>query len=242
MMQQLLWQSFSGAPLTLNQIKQAIYALYLTNKFGIKLKGDHTPDDMTRIRLEYAETLLSRLNISVEVEGIEKVNQGGQYLIVSNHRSIIDPLIVEIALKHKGINSLWIAKKELYNSFFFGMFTRNAGTVLLDRESSTMSSFFTDIKNKVSKGYSISVFAEGTRNKSDETLTEFKEGAQIIAMKNRLPILPVFIKTNANEVLGESVKNNTKDLKIIINIGDMIDYKDRSKTLQDSYKSRFNLL
>jgi 1-acyl-sn-glycerol-3-phosphate acyltransferase len=228
--------------LTLNQIKQAIYALYLTNKFGIKLKGDHTSDDMTRIRLEYAETLLSRLNISVEVEGIEKVNQGGQYLIVSNHRSIIDPLIVEIALKHKGINSLWIAKKELYNSFFFGMFTRNAGTVLLDRESSTMSSFFTDIKNKVSKGYSISVFAEGTRNKSDETLTEFKEGAQIIAMKNRLPILPVFIKTNANEVLGESVKNNTKDLKIIINIGDMIDYKDRSKTLQDSYKSRFNLL
>ena len=228
--------------MTLNQIKKAVYALYLTNKFGLKLRGERSADETTQFRLEYAETLLSRLNISVDVEGVEKVVKGGQYLIVSNHRSIIDPLIVEIALKHKGINSLWIAKKELYNSFFFGMFTRNAGTVLLDRESRKMSSFFTDIKNKVGNDYSISVFAEGTRNKSDQTLTEFKEGSQIIAMKNRLPILPVFIKTNANKVLGESLRNNTKDLTIRISIGDVIDYKDRSKTLQDLYKSRFNLL
>jgi 1-acyl-sn-glycerol-3-phosphate acyltransferase len=227
--------------LTLNQIKQALYALYLTNKFGLKLRGQHTADEMTKFRLEYAEILLSRLNIAVSVEGLEKVEQNGQYLIVSNHRSIIDPLIVEIALKHKGINSLWIAKKELYNSFFFGMFTRNAGTVLLDRESRQMSSFFKDIKMNITNGYSISVFAEGTRNKSEETLTEFKEGSQIIAMKNRLPILPVFIKTNANETLKESLTNKTKDLKVTIQIGDLIDYKDRSKTLQELYKSRFHI-
>lgn len=227
--------------MTLNLIKKALYALYLTNKFGHKLRREHTAEEMTKFRLEYAETLLSRLNISVEVEGVEKVDQGGQYLIVSNHRSIIDPLVVEIALKNKGINSLWIAKKELYNSFFFGMFTRNAGTVLLDRESKQMSSFFKDIKMNVATGYSISVFPEGTRNKGDETLAEFKEGSQIIAMKNRLPILPVFIKTNANEVLMESLKNNTKDLRVSIEIGEVIDYKDRSKTLKDLYKSRFNI-
>ena len=195
--------------MALNQIKQAIYALYLTNKFGIKLRGESRADEMTKLRLEYAETLLSRLNISIDVEGAEKLNQGGQYLIVSNHRSIIDPLIVEIALKGKGINSLWVAKKELYNSFFFGTFTRNAGTVLLDRESKQMSTFFTEVKQIVKKGYSICVFAEGTRNKSTETLTEFKEGSQIIAMKNRLPLLPIFIKSNANEVFQETFLNST---------------------------------
>lgn len=227
--------------MTLNQIKQALYALYLTNKFGLRLRKEHTASEMTKHRLEYAEILLARLNINIEVEGAEKLTQGGQYLIVSNHRSIIDPLVVEIALKDKGINSLWIAKKELYNSFFFGMFTRNAGTVLLDRESRQMSAFFTDIKCNVSNGYSISVFAEGTRNKSDQTLAEFKEGSQIIAMKNRLPILPIFIKTNANEVLQDSLKNMSKDLKICVVIGDEIGYKDRSQTLQELYKSRFNI-
>ena len=227
--------------MSLNLIKHALYALYLTNKFGLKLRKPHTAEEMTTLRLEYAETLLSRLNIDVEVEGAEKIEQGTQYLIVSNHRSIIDPLIVELALKGKGINGLWIAKKELYNSFFFGMFTRNAGTILLDRESKQMGAFFKDIKASVAEGYSISVFPEGTRNKTDQPLAEFKEGSQMIAMKNRLPMLPVFIKTNANATLMDALKNSSKDLKVVIEVGDVIDYKDRSKTLVESYKERFNI-
>jgi 1-acyl-sn-glycerol-3-phosphate acyltransferase len=227
--------------LSLNQIKIALYSLFLTNKFGLKLRKVSDAVEVNKLRLEYAETLLSRLNISVEVEGAEKIEQGGQYLVISNHRSIIDPLIVEMALKNKGINSLWIAKKELYNSFFFGTFTRNAGTILLDRGSKQMSSFFKDIKTNIAQGYSICVFPEGTRSKGDATLSEFKEGSQIIAMKNRLQILPVFIKTNSNAVLMEAIKKNTKDLKVTIEIGDLIDYKDRSRTLEESYKQRFNL-
>ena len=227
--------------MTLHRIKTALYALYLTNKFGFKLRGEHSANNVTKLRLEYAETLLSHLKITINVEGADKINKGGTYLIVSNHRSIIDPLIVEIALKNSDINGLWIAKKELYNSFFFGMFTRNAGTVLLDREAKTMTGFFTDIKKRVNDGYSICVFAEGTRNKTTQTLAEFKEGAQIIAIKNRLPILPVYIKTNANEALESSLKNTHEDLSASIIIGDVIDYKDRSDTLQGLYKSRFNL-
>jgi 1-acyl-sn-glycerol-3-phosphate acyltransferase len=85
----------------------------------------NTPVEVTRLRLEYSEVLLSKLNIDVEVIGREKIEQGSQYLIVSNHRSIIDPLVIEIALKDKDVHGLWIAKKELFNSFFFGTFTRS---------------------------------------------------------------------------------------------------------------------
>ena len=85
--------------MSLNQIKISFYALFLTNKFGLKLRKIKDATEVTRCRLEYAETLLSRLHISVEVEGAEKIEAGGQYLIISNHRSIIDPLIIEMALK-----------------------------------------------------------------------------------------------------------------------------------------------
>ena len=227
--------------MTLHRIKTALYALYLTNKFGFKLRGEHSANEVTKLRLEYAETLLSHLKITINVEGADKIIKGQPYLIVSNHRSIIDPLIVEIALKGTEINGLWIAKKELYNSFFFGMFTRNAGTVLLDREAKTMNGFFTEIKKRVKSGYSICVFAEGTRNQTAETLAEFKEGAQIIAMKNRLPILPVYIQTNANQALESSLQNTDEELTASIIVGDVIDYKDRSDTLQALYKSRFDL-
>jgi 1-acyl-sn-glycerol-3-phosphate acyltransferase len=236
------WRNlFWEVSLTLNQIKSAIYALFLTNQYGLKLGKVSDPTEITRLRLEYAEVLLSKLNISVEVEGAEKIDQGGQYLILSNHRSVIDPLVIEIALKNKGVHSLWIAKKELYNSVFFGSFTRNAGSIVLDRDAKQMGSFFKDIKVRVGQGYSINVFPEGSRNKSEATLSEFKKGSEVIAMKNRLQILPVFIKDNANTVLMEAIKYNTKDLKVTIEIGDLISYKDRSRTLEESYRDRFNI-
>ena len=192
-------------------------------------------------RLEYSEHLLSKLNISVEVVGKDKIEQGGQYLIASNHRSIIDPLVVEIALKGKDINSVWIAKKELFNSFFFGTFTRSARSILLDRDAKQMGSFFKDVKENVKQGYSINVFPEGSRNQESTPLAEFKKGSEVIAMKNKLPILPVYIRTNTHAVLMESIRNNTKGLEVTIEVGDLIDYKDRSSTLEESYRRRFNL-
>ena len=227
--------------MTLQQLKIALYSLYLTNKFGFKLKVLDNAAEMIKLRLEYAEILLARLNIAIEVKDADKIEQDGQYLIISNHRSIIDPLVIEVALKNKGVHGLWIAKKELYNSFFFGLFTRNAGTILLDRGSRQMSGFFKDVKESVKQGQTICIFPEGGRNKTDTLLNSFKEGAQIIAMKNRLPILPIFIETNANLVLKEAMRNNPKDLKISVKIGDVIDYKDRSKTLEKSYIEKFDL-
>jgi 1-acyl-sn-glycerol-3-phosphate acyltransferase len=213
----------------------------LTNKYGFKLKKAKSSKEKKEIRFDYSYTLLSKLNISIEVLNKEKLPKDENYLLISNHRSIIDPLIIEIALKDSPIHGFWVSKKELFNSFFFGTFTRNADTILLDRESSNMSSFFGDIKEVVKNGHSIFIFPEGTRNKTDEPISTFKEGAKLMALKNRIDILPVFIRTNANQILKEAIEKRTKNLKIQIEIGDIIDYKDKTP-LEDSYKKQFNLL
>ncbi|XPV68693.1 MAG: lysophospholipid acyltransferase family protein [Halarcobacter sp.] len=220
------------------QISIAIYATYLTNKYGFKLKKVKNPQEVFDLRLEYAKLLLKKLNISVDITNKEKLPQDGQYLLVSNHRSIIDPLIIELALENSKINGFWVAKKELYNSFFFGTFTKNAGTVLLDRDASNMAPFFKNTKEVVKQGDSLYIFPEGTRNKDNTALSAFKEGSRLIALKNRLPILPVYIKSNANEVLEDAIKNRTKGLKIEIEIGDIIDYKDKT-SLEENYKKQF---
>ena len=224
--------------MTFKQISMALYATYLTNKFGMKLKKARTSKERIQLRYEYSQTLLSKLNIEIEVLNKEKLPLDGQYLLVSNHRSIIDPLVVEMALKDTNINGFWVAKKELYKSFFFGTFTRNAGSILLDRESSNMAAFFKDTKAIVKEGHSIYIFPEGTRNKENTPLSSFKEGSRIIALKNRLPILPVYIKSNANDILKDAIVNRTKGLKIEIEIGDIIDYKDKT-SLEENYRKQF---
>lgn len=224
--------------MTFKQISMALYATYLTNKFGMKLKKARTSKERIQLRYEYSQTLLLKLNIEIEVLNKEKLPLDGQYLLVSNHRSIIDPLVVEMALKDTNINGFWVAKKELYKSFFFGTFTRNAGSILLDRESSNMAAFFKDTKAIVKEGHSIYIFPEGTRNKENTPLSSFKEGSRIIALKNRLPILPVYIKSNANDILKDAIVNRTKGLTIEIEIGDIIDYKDKT-SLEKNYRKQF---
>jgi len=226
--------------MNLNKIKLAIYALLLTNKFGFKLKNIPLPLDKKDVRLGYAQTLLAKLKIAVTVKNKEKLPTDGQFLLLSNHRGIIDPLIVELALKDTNIFGLWISKKELYKSPFFGMFVRNAGAILLDREKSQMSGFFSDIKSKVKKGSSIFIFPEGTRNKSEKPLIEFKEGFRIIALKNRLPILPVYIRTHTDEVLGTSLNEKDTYQTVTIEIGDMIDYREK-QCIENLYKDMFGI-
>ena len=226
--------------MTLKQISMAIYSLYLTNKFGFMIKKEKDQKKKLDLRTLYAITLMKKLNITVEVINKEKLPEDGKYLLLSNHKSILDPIVVEMALKDTKIRGFWIAKKELYNSFFFGTFTRNAGTVLLDREAPSMIPFFKKTKEVVNSGLSIFIFPEGTRNKTDSSLSEFKEGARVIALKNRLPILPLYIRTNVNEVLKDAINNRTKNLIIKIEVGDIIEYKDKTP-LEENYRTIFNL-
>jgi 1-acyl-sn-glycerol-3-phosphate acyltransferase len=217
----------------------AIYSLLLTNFFGIKLKKVVEPLRKKSMRVDYAERLLKKLKISIDVKNQEKIPKDGRYLLLSNHRGIIDPLVVEIALKDSNIFGLWIAKKELYNSPFFGLFVRNSGAILIDREKSQMGSFFSEIKKELKESStSIFIFPEGTRNRGEDKLLVFKEGARLIALKNRLPILPVYIKTHTDKALGSSLNNKNIEQSIRIEIGDLIDYRKKGN-LERLYRETF---
>jgi 1-acyl-sn-glycerol-3-phosphate acyltransferase len=226
--------------MTVNAVKQGIYGLYLTNCFGFRLKYISNILEKKALRLKYAEAQLDALNIKVKVLNKKKIPEDGQYLVICNHRGIIDPPVLEVALKETKIFGVWVSKKELYNSPFFGLFVRNAGSILLDREKSQMSGFFADTKEAVKEGSSIFIFPEGTRNKGKDSLIEFKEGFRIIALKNKIPILPVYISTHTNQVLGNALENKSLKQTIEIEFGDLIDYKER-EDIQEIYKKMFEI-
>lgn len=223
-----------------NQINYLFHGLFLTKKYGIKLKKISDPLEKKRVRLEYSQKILSKLNVKINVDNPELLPQNGQYILISNHRSIIDPLVIDVALQHSKIFGVWIAKKELYNSFFFGNAVRNGGAIRLDREENEISTFFSDIKDWVTLGSSICIFPEGTRNKTQKKLLKFKNGFRIIALKNRIPILPLYIKTNTEEVLKKGLKDSSRQQEITIVIGKIIDYTEKND-LEITYRSMFDL-
>ncbi|QFR50089.1 1-acyl-sn-glycerol-3-phosphate acyltransferase [Sulfurimonas lithotrophica] len=227
--------------MTFNQLKIALYATYLTNIYGYKLKQASSSKEKKKIRTEYSKRLLKKLNIEIKVINEEKIPKEGQYLLISNHRTIIDPTIIEVATQNREIFGHWISKKELYDSFFFGLFVKNAGTILLDRESSQMSGFFKDIRKVVKSGDSVYIFPEGTRNQSDEPLGEFKGGAEKIAKMNKIDMLPVFIKNRADKILSDAIKDSSVHRVIEVEFGDLIGYKDTQTSYEDAYKRIFGI-
>ena len=225
--------------MNLQQIKIWIYAFFLTNIYGIKLQKIIKSLEKKIIRLQYSRQLLEKLHIDIHVQNIERLPSNGPFLLIVNHRSIIDPLIIDILLQNKNIFGLWVAKKELYDSLLFGNAVRNGGCIRVSREKTDMSQFFSDIKKGVTNGDSICIFPEGTRNKTEKELLTFKEGVRIISLKFKLPILPVYIETNTDKVLDIATKTDKKS-NIRVNVGNLIDYRNK-ENIETLYREMFNI-
>lgn len=219
-----------------NKMVMIVYVLFLANLSGRKLRKTASHTQKKKIRLEFSEKLFSKLGIEVKVKNTHNLPKDGQFLLVANHRSMIDPLVVEIALKESNIFGLWISKKELNNIPFLRTFFKYAGTISLDRESKSVTDSFKAIKANIRNGDSIFIFPEGTRNKEETQLSTFKKGTQMIALKNRIPILPVYIRTNADKALVSALKGNLETIEI--EIGELIDCKTRLG-VEEVYRSRF---
>lgn len=227
--------------MTLNKIKYLIYGVYLTLIYASKLKKVHTFEEKKIIRLSYAKLFFSKLNIRITIENKDNIPLAGQYLIFSNHRSILDPLALDIVFQKSTIFGLWIAKKELYDSWLFGKAAEHGGCIRLDRDKKNTKIFFSDISKGLDGGASICIFPEGTRNKGDKALLPFKKGLGIIALKNNLPLLPIYIKSHASNVLEEALRDNANEKEIVIVIGETVPANDRND-LEITYKKMFDLL
>lgn len=225
--------------LLLVKIKKTLYSFYLIFAYSLKLRNVVKPQQRQAIRCSFSKDILKSLGVNVVVENIEKVPKSGQYIVVSNHRSTIDPPIVDVALDCSSAYGLWIVKKSLYDSLMFGRAVKYGGCIPVNRENVGIQ-FFKDVKKSLKDGNSIFMFPEGTRNTSESALLEFKNGFAPIAKKNKVNILPVYIKTRSEEVLSHSLSGfNTQD-EVVVQIGDVIDYSE-ADNLEERYREIFQI-
>ena len=108
-------------------------------------------------------------------------------VLISNHLSWID--IVYMIVRVPGFKR-YLSKKENSGSKLQHAFLRSVGVIFVDREKPELSSMrecLTALKN----GESLSVFPEGTRNKTGRELQPFHSGAAMFALKGKVPVIPV---------------------------------------------------
>jgi 1-acyl-sn-glycerol-3-phosphate acyltransferase len=125
----------------------------------------------------------------ISVEGREKARRNTPYIIISNHQSILDILIMN-CLRYR---FKWISKIENYKLPVFGWYMRMADYIAVDRGNKESKAVMMEKSAEcLKKGISIMIFPEGTRSPDGE-IAPFKLGAFQLALMTDKSILPVII-------------------------------------------------
>jgi 1-acyl-sn-glycerol-3-phosphate acyltransferase len=128
-------------------------------------------------------------SLKVSIQGKEKIKSGKPYVIVSNHQSMIDIII----LFRISYFLLWVSKKENFHVPVLGQVMWLNGYVYLDRNNPrTFQKMYENCANILKRNMPLMVFPEGTRSK-DGNLGRFKDGAFKMAIDNKVSIIPVVL-------------------------------------------------
>lgn len=139
-----------------------------------------------RIRRRFAKTALKAFNIKVHVEG-KPYDQGCLY--ISNHRSMVDPLI-ELSL----IDVYVLSKSEVDGYPLLGKGARETGVVFVDRDSDdSRKAALQTIEKLLSSGKQVLLYPEGTTHGGNLT-GDFRKGAFEVANRYNIPVIPIMIE------------------------------------------------
>ena len=165
--------------------------------------------------------------IKVRTRGKDKFPRGGRFLLVANHKSKFDPMIVTALYGKRDI--AFLTKRANMKIPLGGRLMHRCCFLPLDREDKLqsleqMKKATSLIERDVS---SVGVFPEGTRTEDGVILGDFHEGVFNIAYRAKCPVVVVTFKNT------ESIHKNfpLHSSKITMNILRTIPYEDfRDKT------------
>ena len=130
----------------------------------------------------------------VTVVGQKKIRPDTPYVMVANHLSLLDILVLFRLFTH----FKWVSKIENFRVPFIGWnMTLNRYIKLRRGDQASVVQMMEACEHTLAQGNSIMMFPEGTRSPTGR-MRSFKTGAFEVALKTRSPILPIVIRGTAN--------------------------------------------
>lgn len=143
----------------------------------------------------WMSTWLFMIGCRLKIKGKENFKKGQNYIITCNHNSFMD--VVATTPFIPGPNKT-IAKKELAKIPVFGLIYKR-GSILVDRKNKdSRKDSFSKMKHVLQLGMHMCIYPEGTRNATDQLLTEFKDGAFKLAVDTGHSIIPAVLFNTKN--------------------------------------------
>jgi len=126
----------------------------------------------------------------LHISGEKISNPRNPYVVVCNHQSMADiPLISNLSWEMK-----WMAKEELFKIPVIGWMMSLSGDISVDRKNPRSGALaLIKAQRVLEQRCSVMIFPEGTRT-LDGRVRQFTDGAFHLAIKAKVPILPLVIE------------------------------------------------
>jgi 1-acyl-sn-glycerol-3-phosphate acyltransferase len=128
--------------------------------------------------------------------GAERVAPAGGGLLLANHSSFLDSLLVGLPLRRP---VSFLARDTLFRVPVVGWMLRHTYVMPLSRDTGGAAGIRETLR-RLEEGFLVGIFPEGTRS-TDGSLGTFKPGFAALVRRTDLPIYPVGI-AGANRALG----------------------------------------
>lgn len=135
----------------------------------------------------FTEMMVKLGIMTYSVEGLEKLQNSRQELVIANHPSLIDVVVLIGMMQQANC----VVKQSLWSNPFTKGPVQSAGYILNAGSQQFVEDCVTRLKEN--NAASLLIFPEGTRTEKGMTLNEFQRGAANIAIRANVPIRPVII-------------------------------------------------
>jgi 1-acyl-sn-glycerol-3-phosphate acyltransferase len=125
----------------------------------------------------------------IRCEGRENVPKKGGALVLSNHQSNLDPVLIGLACDRR-LN--YLARETLFSFAPFRWLIQSLDAIPIDREGLGLAGLKETLR-RLKRGEVVLIFPEGTRTRDGE-VAPLKPGFSALAQRGRVPLLPVGIE------------------------------------------------
>jgi len=151
---------------------------------------------------------------SIKVLGRENVDPKRAYVMVSNHKSMMDIIVIFRSFLH----FKWVSKASMFKAPLLGWNMVLNGYIAINRgDPNSREKCLNHCKEWLQRGSSVFFFPEGTRSK-DGKLGNFKPGAFRLAVETGRDILPMVIQGSEHAIPKHSIlltKKSKMSLRIL---------------------------
>lgn len=164
--------------------------------FDCKSSESPTRRNWTWYTLQLMAQVVFAFWLRFRARGVDKIPPQGGGLILCNHQSFLDPLLIGLPLTRP---ISFLARDSLFRIPVIGWILRNTCVKPISRENASTASI-RDTVQRMDQGFLCGMFPEGTRSASGE-MGEFKPGFVALLRRTNLPVYPVGV-AGAHLALG----------------------------------------